>query len=143
MSFEERNTWVYLVVSVFSYGVYLASILGRWHGVPLTEVPYVATMLWMIGAAIVSAIVLIILLSIAAGIVSPKESSKKDQRDREIHRYGEYIGQSLMGIGVMAVLGMSMAKFNHFWISNGIYLTFVLSAIVGSVVKIVAYRRGF
>ena len=29
------------------------------------------------------------------------------------------------------------------WIANVIYLCFTLSAVVGSVAKIVAYRRGF
>ena len=29
-----------------------------------------------------------------------------------------------------------------FWIANAVYLGFVLSAVVGSVAKVVAYRRG-
>lgn len=44
--------------------------------------------------------------------------------------------------GVVALL-MAMAEVQHFWIANVIYLTFVLSAILGSVAKVVAYRRGF
>jgi hypothetical protein len=31
---------------------------------------------------------------------------------------------------------------DYFWIANVIYLGFVLSAVAGSVVKLVAYRRG-
>ena len=38
---------------------------------------------------------------------------------------------------------MAMAEADHFWIANVIYLAFVLSAILGSIAKIVAYRRGF
>ena len=38
---------------------------------------------------------------------------------------------------------MAMAELDYFWIANLIYLAFVLSAILGSVAKIVAYRRGF
>ncbi|MFD2762840.1 hypothetical protein [Micromonospora eburnea] len=38
---------------------------------------------------------------------------------------------------------MALADRDQFWIANVIYLGFVLSAVVGSAAKIVAYRRGF
>ena len=38
---------------------------------------------------------------------------------------------------------MAMAEWDYFWIANVIYLCFVLSAILGSIAKIVAYRQGF
>ena len=139
MSFEEKGAWIMAVVSPTAYLAYLAVILGRADGTPLAEVSYVSTMLWSIGAAIVASILLVILVAIA----SPKDADKKDQRDREINRFGEYIGQSFVVIGGVAALIMSMAELDHFWIANVIYLTFVLSAILGSVTKIVAYRRGF
>jgi hypothetical protein len=44
--------------------------------------------------------------------------------------------------GAAAALGMAIARWDYFWIANVIYLGFVLWAIVGSVVKLVAYRRG-
>ncbi len=143
MSFGERNSWIYLAVCLISYGIYLAVILGRSQGVPLAEVPYVAPMLWTIGIAIAAMIVLVIIFSIAAGISAPKECGKTDQRDREIHRFGEYLGLWFVVFGGAAALGMSMAEMDHFWISNELYLAFVLSSVVGSAAKIVAYRRGF
>ena len=63
--------------------------------------------------------------------------------NREIYRFGEHIGQSFLVVGGVAALIMAMAEWDHFWIANVIYLAFVLSAILGSVAKIVAYRRGF
>ena len=139
MAFEEKGAWVMGLVSAGAYAVYVAIILGRGDSTPLTEVSYASTMLWTIGAAIVAAIVLRIVLAIA----SPKEADKMDQRDKEIYRFGEYTGQSFVVIGGVAALLMSMAELDYFWISNVIYLTFVLSAILGSIAKIVAYRRGF
>jgi cell division protein FtsW (lipid II flippase) len=68
---------------------------------------------------------------------------KMDQRDREINRFGEYIGQSFVVIGGVAALILSMAEFDHFWIANAVYLAFVLSALLGSTAKVIAYRRGF
>ena len=41
-----------------------------------------------------------------------------------------------------AALVMAMAKVDYFWIANVIYLGFVLWAVAGSVLKLVAYRRG-
>jgi hypothetical protein len=60
------------------------------------------------------------------------------------HRTGlRTIGQSSVVVGGVAALGMALAQWGHFWIANVIYLCFVLSAVVGSIAKIVAYRRGF
>jgi cell division protein FtsW (lipid II flippase) len=139
MSFEEKSAWIMGVVAVGSYCVYLAIVLGLAGSTPVAEVRYVAPLLWTIGASIGISIA----LNILVGIFSPKEAGKKDQRDREIYRFGEYIGQSFVVIGGVAALLLAMAEVDHFWIANVIYLTFVLSAILGSVAKIVAYRRGF
>jgi hypothetical protein len=40
-------------------------------------------------------------------------------------------------------LGLAMAEVDFFWIANSIYLASIVSGVVSSVVKIVAYRRGF
>jgi hypothetical protein len=139
MSFEEKNTWIYAVVTVVAFGAYLATILGRAQGAPLTEVPYVGAMLWTIGAAIVASIAGRIVVAVAW----PKDADKKDQRDKEIHRFGEYIGQSLVAVGALAALLLAMAEVDYFWIANAVYLAFVLSAVLSSAAKLVAYRRGF
>jgi hypothetical protein len=139
MSFEEKSAWIMGVAAVASYGVYLAVILGRAGTANLAGVPYVGPLLWTVGASILGSIA----LHAVIGISSPREAGKKDQRDREIYRFGEYIGQSFVVIGGVAALLMAMAEWDHFWIANVIYLAFVLSAILGSVAKIVAYRRGF
>jgi hypothetical protein len=44
--------------------------------------------------------------------------------------------------GAAAAFFMALAKVGYFWIANVIYLGFVLWAIAGSVVKLIAYRRG-
>ncbi|MCX4825575.1 hypothetical protein OG883_38145 [Streptomyces sp. NBC_01142] len=137
MPFEEKSAWVMGVLAVGTYAGYLLVILGRAGDAPLAEVPYVAALLWALGISIAASIVLHMLIA----MFWPKD--KKDQRDREINRFGEYIGQSFVVIGGVAALGMSMAELDYFWIANAVYLAFVLSAILGSTAKIVAYRRGF
>ncbi|WP_330294617.1 hypothetical protein [Streptomyces sp. NBC_00503] len=140
MAFEEKRAWIMGVVAIAGYAVYLVLLLGRaGEGVPLAEVPYVAALLWTVGGAIAASI----LLNIAVGVLSPREAATKDERDREIGRRGEYAGQSFLVIGAVAALILSMAGADRFWISNAIYLGFVLSAVLGSAVKLAAYRRGF
>ncbi|WP_127940252.1 hypothetical protein [Nonomuraea polychroma] len=138
MASEEKRAWIMVVVSVCAYGAYLAVVLGRAGTIPLTEVPYVAPLLWSIGGACLASIVLFIAVSMA----SPADIGKKDQRDREIHRYGEYTGQSFLVAGAIAAMIMAMLEWDHFWIANTLYLAFVLSAVLGSTLKIIAYRRG-
>jgi hypothetical protein len=139
MPSEEKRAWIMAVVTVASYAVYLVIILARAEGTELAQVSYVSTMLWTIAASITASI----LLNILVGTASPKGAKKKDLRDREINRLGEYIGQSFVVIGGVTVLIMAMAKVDYFWIANAIYLAFALSSVLGSVTKLVAYRRGF
>jgi cell division protein FtsW (lipid II flippase) len=138
MTFEEKNVWVFAVVTVVAFGAYVVTILGRAGGAAITEVPYVGAMLWTIGAAIVASIVGRIVVTVAW----PKDADKKDQRDKEIYRFGEYIGQSFVVVGAVAALVLAMAEVDHFWIANAVYLAFVLSALLSSTAKIFAYRRG-
>lgn len=138
MSYEEKGVWVQLVVAVVAYGIYVAIVLGRADGGALADVAYAGTLLWTIGASIVAAIV----ARIAVEIVRPSDSHRRDARDREIDRFGEYAGLRLLMLGALAALGMALAGWDHFWIANVIYLGFVLSAVVAAAVKVTAYRRG-
>ncbi|RSM63742.1 hypothetical protein DMH03_16145 [Amycolatopsis sp. WAC 01376] len=139
MALEEKRAWIMAVVTVFAYAAYLIVVFGRASSGTVVDVPYVAPLLWTVGAAIVASIV----LHIAAAIASPRDAGRKDQRDREIGRFGEHIGQSFVVIGGVAALVMAMAELDHFWIANSVYLAFVLSSLLGSIAKIAAYRWGF
>ena len=139
MSYEEKGTWVYLAVAVAGYAVYLSLVLPQLaSGVAAEEVDYVTPMLWTIGGAIVAAIVGRILVE----IVFPSESTKGDVRDREIDRLGTRVGGSFVVIGALGALVLSMLEADWFWIANVIYLCFVLSALLESITRLVAYRRG-
>ena len=139
MPFKEKSAWIMVVITVAAYASYLTRILARSGSTPLADVPYVSTLIWTIGTVIVATIVAHIAIAIAA----PEDADKQDQRDREIERFGENAGHWFLVAGAMAALGMSMLEMSHFWISNSIYLAFVLSASLGSAAKILAYRRGF
>ena len=138
MSYGEKGIWVYLVTSAGAYAVYLAIIVGRLASTPAAEVPYVSVLLWTAGASILANIVGRVLVETA----SPSDSRRADVRDRDVSRFGEYASRWFLVAGAAAALVMAMAKVDYFWIANVIYLGFVLWAVAGSALKLVAYRRG-
>lgn len=139
MTYEEKNAWIYAALAIVIPVTYFGSILPRLGNTAATEIAYQQPLLIAIGAAIVSAIV----LSIVLGIFSPKTAGKKDQRDKDINRLGEYVAGIILGVGFILPFGLALIEADHFWIANAIYLVFVLSAFCGTTVKLVAYRRGF
>ncbi|WP_069387861.1 hypothetical protein [Cellulosimicrobium cellulans] len=138
MSYEEKGTWVYLVVSVVVYAAYVGVLLTRADGAPLGDVEYVAPLLWAIGAAIVAGVV----VRVAVEIVRPSETYRSDERDRELARRGVVVGWWGVVAGALGALGLALVEADHFWIANVVYLGFVASAVLSSVTTIVAYRRG-
>jgi hypothetical protein len=129
MSSEEKRAWVLGLVSIASYLIYLA-VLG------LTGAGFARAMIWTIGASIVASIV----LHIAVTIRGPYEG--KDERDREIGHFGEYIGRSTIVAGGVAGLILALVQADYFWIANALYLGFVLSAVLSSTARVAAYRWG-
>jgi hypothetical protein len=138
MTYEERRAWIMVAVSLAAYATYVVLVLSRADG-PLADAAYEKTLFWSVGGAIAASIV----LNIAAGMVFSDGSDKKDQRDREIYRFGEHIGGSMVVIGAVSALAMALLEWPYFWIANAIYLAFVLSALLSSTAKIFAYRKGF
>jgi hypothetical protein len=139
MSFEEKGTWVYVVIAATLAVVYFAIVLGQLPQTPAGEIEFQLPLLVVIGRAIG----LTIAAYIAIGIAAPDDAGKSDQRDKDINRYGEYVGGLVLGVAAIVPFVLALAEADHFWIANTIYLAFVLSTIAGSIVKIVAYRRGF
>ena len=139
MSSEEKHSWIYVVVGVLVPLVYFATVLSKVPGTDVATIGYVWPMLTAIGVGIGASIV----LSVMTAIISPREAGKTDVRDKEINRRGEYVGFYVMSVAAIVPLGLAMAKAEHFWIANALYLAFVLAALASAVVKIVAYRRGF
>lgn len=139
MSFEEKGTWLYLVILITMSVAYVAMIAGQIGRVPLVEIDYQGAMLATIGATIVLAI----LGMIAIAISSPAEADKSDQRDKDINRLGEYVGGTVLAFGMIVPFGLALLEAPYFWIANGMYVVFVIAGICGTTVKLVLYRRGF
>jgi hypothetical protein len=138
MSYEEKGSWVYLVTSAGAYAVYLVIVLRRLASTPVAEVPYAWVLLWTTVAAVVASTLGRTLVETAR----PSDSRRADVRDKEISRFGEYVSRWFIVAGAAAGFFMALARWDYFWIANVIYLGFVLWAVVGSAIKLVAYRRG-
>ena len=107
MSYEEKGAWVYLVTSAGAYLIYLVIILGRVQSTPVAQVPYAWVLLWTAVASVVAATVGRTL----AGAASPRDSRRKDVRDKEIYRFGEYASRWF-------VIGGAAARFSWRWRSG-------------------------
>ncbi|MEV6772308.1 hypothetical protein AB0N05_27120 [Nocardia sp. NPDC051030] len=138
MPYEEKRTWIMAVAAVVSYVIYLVVVLFRVGDSALTEVSYVAPLLWAVGGSIIASIVASIAVSIGS-----RDGDRKDQRDREIDRMGAQTGNAFIVLGAVAALALALADRQSFWIANVLYLGFTLSAVVGATAKIIAYRRGY
>ena len=138
MSYKEKGTWVYLVTVVAAYAVYLAIILGRLQGTPAADVSYAWVLVWTAAASVVASTAGRTLVETAR----PSDTHRKDVRDQEVNRFGEYVSRWFLVAGAGAGFFMALARVEYFWIANVIYLGFVFWAIAGSILKLVAYRRG-
>jgi hypothetical protein len=136
MTLQERRSWTYIVTSVLAYAGYLWWVLTH-AADPITSTAYQKPLLISIGAAIVVNIVAEMVLSTARPV-----ERKFDVRDKEIQQLGDFTGSSLVVIGAIGGLLLALAEKDFFWISNAIYLGFVLSAVIGSMTKIGLYRAG-
>ncbi len=139
MSYEEKGQWVYLVATTIAYGGYLVLMFGGAGTTSLPETDYQPILLGSIGVAIAGSII----GRIAIEIVRPSESHREDVRDRDIGRFGEYVAGMVLGVGMVGPFILALIEADHFWIANAIYLVFVAQAMVGAVIKLIAYRRGF
>lgn len=150
MPFDEKFTWVSLVVSAVVSGVYFTIALGQLGRGPVGEIAYQVPMLVAIGAMIALTIAGTILAGIGTGVAielsgkgSSEDIGRTDERDREISRRGLLAGYVAASVGAVGALAITMLGLDHFWIANALFLSFVASSLVSGVVKLVAYRRGF
>jgi len=150
MSFDEKATWVSLVVAVVVPLVYFWEVLGQLGESSASEISYQVPLLIAIGASILLTIVGSIVMAVGTGIAievtgegSTDEIGRKDERDIDISRRGDVVGYYVTSVGVVGALLLTMLEYDYFWIANALYVSFVVGAIVSYVVKLAAYRRGF
>ena len=139
MAFLEKSNWVVLLVAPVALALYLAEILPAATSKPIAQVDFAGAMIGNIVFFVVANIV----GNIVAAITNPAEADKKDQRDRDIDRFGERIGNYVLIGGSCLALFLAMGRLDGFWIANAIYMAGILAAVAAATTKIVAYHGPF
>lgn len=142
MVYEERNAWAGLIVAVIAIPVYVTLVLQQAGDGPVTDVDWLPLMLWTIGSGIVVTIAVSIVWGMLAGARDPDGVGRSDIRDRDISRMGARVEQAFVVIAGLGVIALCAVGADVFWIANTMYAGFAVSAVVGSVARVVAYRRG-
>lgn len=142
MVYEERNAWAGLIISPISMAVYVFLVLQQAAGGPLTGVDWFPLMLWVIGCSIVAVIILSIVWGLTAHAQDPEGAGRSDIRDRDISRMGGRVEQAFIVIAGLGVIALCAVGADLFWIANTMYAGFAVSALVGGVARVIAYRRG-
>lgn len=145
MSFTEKQSWVVLCAIVASTILYTTMVLDRPAGQALVDTPYMWPLIWSVVATVVISIVGSIVIAIPAAVQDDCDDSEfeADERDKDIDRRGEVVGYIVFSIGVLNALVLCIAEADHFWIGNTIYMSGALASVVGCLVKLRLYKRGF
>jgi MFS family permease len=150
MPFEEKMTWVSGVIAVVVPIVYFAIMAGRLQNQAAADIAYQVPLIVAVVASIVLSIVGAIVVAIGTAISAEirgrrveDEIERKDERDKTIARRGDLTGFYVSSAGIVGALILTMLQKDYFWIANAIYLSFAVGMVVSSVVKLVAYHRGF
>lgn len=150
MPFEEKLTWVNLVVGAAVPLAYVVIMLGRLGETSAADISYRWPLLSAIGATVVLTIIGSIVMGIGTGIAAElrgrsasAEIDRKDERDKQISRRGDLVGYYVSSAGVVGVLALTMLEYEYFWIASALYLSFAIGTVVASAVKLVSYHRGF
>lgn len=142
MVYHERAAWAGIIAAVATIATYVVLVLGQAGGGRIVEVDWLPLMLWSIGGGIVLSILLTIIWAIIVGVRDRESATASDLRDRDISRLGgrvEYVVVVVAGLGVIALCAVGA---DAFWIANTMFLGFAVSTFIGTIARVIAYRRG-
>ena len=142
MVFEERNAWAGLILTPLVMILYVVLVLQDAGGGPLTDVDWFPLMLWVVGGGIVVTIAVTIGWGLIAGIKDPDGVGRSDIRDRDISRMGGRVEQGFVVIAGLGVIALCAVGADVFWIANTMFAGFAVSAFIGCIARVIAYRRG-
>ena len=142
MVYQERNAWAGLVVGTIGVAVYVVLVLQQAASRPFASVDWFPLMLWTIGLSIAGTIVISIVWGMLAHARDPEGTGRSDIRDRDISRMGARVEQAFVVIAGLGVIALCAVGADVFWIANTMFAGFAISAIVGGIARVIAYRRG-
>ena len=149
MPFEEKMTWVGVVVGFLVPIGYFAIVLPQLSDTAASEITYQAPLVIAVVASIILMIVGAVAVAIATAIGaevigsgSIDDMDRTDERDVQVSRRGDVAGYYVASTGVVIALIITMLEYDYFWIANTLYLSLAAAGLVGGIVKLRSYRRG-
>ena len=144
MTHEEKNTIAHLLSTAVVMGACVL-FLNQMLGADALSRLGRTILLVVIGGGIVTSIVAAILVNIVLAIAAndPSPSMATDERDKLIQLKSMTLATYGLGVGfVLSMVALALGQ-SAFVVINLIVFSGALADILGSVVKIVIYRRGF
>lgn len=148
MSFEERNTVIYIVVSliiaaVFGSQIWTGTTDGSFAGME-GLVSWARTVLWMVPLGVVITIAAVILGQIIYGITTGDGDmdTASDERDHEVSARAARVTMVIFSLGWLAAIVLIASAYPIIAALNLMLFAGWLSDLIGNLVKLRIYRNG-
>ncbi|MBY6062169.1 hypothetical protein [Microbacterium esteraromaticum] len=135
---EERAAWAGLISLVLTIPVYVVVLVGASD----PTASWLLIMLWTIGAGIVLTVLIIAVWALIARAREGDAVAATDIRDRDISRMGTRVEHAFLVIAGLGVIALCAVNADVFWIAQTMFAGFAVSAFVGGIARVIAYRRG-
>ncbi len=151
MGFREGINLTSLLTSFLVIVWYAFQILPQMGQGPVEFIAFTQPMIIAVIAGVILSIVTTIAVSIGAAVwlgvregedAVNAEFSEEDERDKQFARLGDAWGGYFLSVAVIGALALIWTGQDRFWVANALFLGAWGSAVVGTVVKLIAYRRG-
>ncbi len=113
MSSEERSTWIVGVSLVVVFGWYFTKIIIEAATTPVDAISYQG----LLAVMVVVFMGVVVAGHIALAVIT-RSSPGRDERDRRVDRFGEFVGGYVLGTGILALLIMAALEVEYFWIAH-------------------------
>lgn len=138
MVYHEKTAWAGLIVSVITAVAYIVLVLSNGGA----AAPWFPIMLWTIGGGVV----LTVLITIIWGMIGSRDDRASgmasDIRDTDIAHMGARVEYAFVVIAGLGVIVLCAVGAELFWIANTMFAGFAVSAFIGGIARVIAYRRG-
>lgn len=151
MGFREGINLTSLLTSFLVIVWYAFQILPQMGQGPVEFIAFTRPMIIAVVIGTVLSIATTIAVSIGAAVwlgvregedAVNAEFSEEDERDKQFARLGDAWGGYFLSVAVIGALVLIWTGQDRFWVANALFLGAWGSAVVGTVVKLIAYRRG-
>src|SRR5215212_3697413 len=117
MSLEEKHWWAYGAIALVFPAIYFAFVLTNvTAGTQATDIDFQGPLLAAAVAGVLAGVIANIVLRINADVGSPKSARLTDERDRDIHRLGEYVAGLVLAVAIGVPLVLALLEAEHVWI---------------------------